>query len=450
MKAQYIRAMDALHRGCEILAGACLVIITLIIPYGVFCRYVLNSAASWPEPMAVLLMIVLSFLSAVVCYREHLHIGVGVLPAYLSDRAKAYLGWFLEACMLATNFYFMLVWGVSLVEATWNQTIPDFPAISVGMTYLPIPLGGALTALLVIERFMTQKFFAEPEAKTVSGLTTGIALRETGRVMDILILIGSFTVVCLMGMPVAYALGIASILGALYTGIPLEAVMLKVAGGMSGFSLLAIPFFILTGAIMAVGGMAERLINLAKVFVGAIRGGMALVNIVASTMFGCISGSSVADTAAVGGVMIPQMIKIGYPRLFAVNVTISGSLQPLLVPPSHNMIIYSIAAGGTVSVAHLFMAGIIPALLLGLSLVILVLYIARRDNFPKGEQVPFSQIGKIALDAVWGMVTIVIILGGILSGVFTPTESGAVACVYAFLVTMFVYRDVKWSEKIRN
>jgi len=205
--------------------------------------------------------------------------------------------------------------------------------------------------------------------------------------MDIVILVGSFTVVCLMGMPVAYALGIASILGALYTGIPLEAVMLKVAGGMSGFSLLAIPFFILTGAIMAVGGMAERLINLAKVFVGAIRGGMALVNILASTMFGCISGSSVADTAAVGGVMIPQMIKMGYPRLFAVNVTISGSLQPLLVPPSHNMIIYSIAAGGTVSVAHLFMGGIIPALLLGLSLVILVLYIAHRDNFPKGEQV---------------------------------------------------------------
>ena len=171
MKAQYIRAMDILHRGCEILAGACLVIITLIIPYGVFCRYVLNSAASWPEPMAVLLMIVLSFLSAVVCYREHLHIGVGVLPAYLSDRAKACLGWFLEACMLATNL-FMLVWGISLVEATWNQTIPDFPAISVGLTYLPIPLGGALTALLVIERFMTQKFFAEPEAETVSGLTT--------------------------------------------------------------------------------------------------------------------------------------------------------------------------------------------------------------------------------------------------------------------------------------
>ena len=264
--------------------------------------------------------------------------------------------------------------------------------------------------------------------------------------MDIFILVGGFTIVCLMGMPVAYALGIAAIAAALYAGIPLEAVMLKVAGGMSGFSLLAIPFFILTGAIMAVGGMAERLVNLAKVFVGFIRGGMALVNILASTMFGCISGSSVADTAAVGSVMIPQMIKSGYPRLFAVNVTISGSLQPLLVPPSHNMIIYSIAAGGTISVAHLFMGGIIPALLLGLSLIILVLIIAYRNKFPRGEIVPLRQAVKMAVDAIWGMVTVVIILGGILSGVFTPTESGAVACIYAFLVTMFVYRDVKWRE----
>ncbi len=264
--------------------------------------------------------------------------------------------------------------------------------------------------------------------------------------MDVFILIGTFTIVCLLGMPVAYALGIAAIAAALWIDLPLEAVMLKVSGGMSGFSLLAIPFFILAGAIMAVGGMAERLVNLAKVFVGFIRGGMALVNILASTMFGCISGSSVADTAAVGSVMIPQMIKNGYPRLFAVNVTISGSLQPLLVPPSHNMIIYSIAAGGTISVAHMFMAGIIPALLLGLSLIILVLIIAYRKSYPKGDVIPLRQALKIAFDAIWGMVTIAIILGGILSGIFTPTEAGAVAVVYAFFVTMFVYRDVKWSE----
>ena len=264
--------------------------------------------------------------------------------------------------------------------------------------------------------------------------------------MEVLVLIGSFTVLCLMGMPVAYALGLAAIFAALWIGLPLEAVMLKTSDGMDDFPLLAIPFFILAGAIMAEGGMAERIINLAKVFVGFIRGGLALVNILASTMFGCISGSSVADTASIGSVMIPQMIKSGYPRLFAVNVTISGSLQPLLIPPSHNAVIYSLAAGGTVSVAHLFMAGVIPGLLLGLSLMILCLIIAHRKNFPKGEPISPRQAVCIAYQAFWGLVTVVIILGGILSGIFTPTESAAVASVYAFLVTMFIYRDYKWRE----
>jgi tripartite ATP-independent transporter DctM subunit len=264
--------------------------------------------------------------------------------------------------------------------------------------------------------------------------------------MDVLILIGSFTILCLLGMPVAYALGLASILTALWTGLPLEAVMLKTSDGMDDFPLLAIPFFILAGAIMAEGGMAERIINLAKVFVGFIRGGLALVNILASTMFGAISGSSVADTASIGAVMIPQMIKNGYPRLFAVNVTISGSLQPLLIPPSHNAVIYSLATGGTVSVAHLFVAGVIPGLLLGLSLMALCLLIARRQNFPKGERISPRQALCIAADAFWGLVTVFIILGGILSGIFTPTESAAVASVYALLVTLFVYRDYRWRD----
>jgi tripartite ATP-independent transporter DctM subunit len=264
--------------------------------------------------------------------------------------------------------------------------------------------------------------------------------------MDMLILMGGFAVLCLLGMPVAYALGLAAILTALWGGLPLEAVMLKTSDGMDDFALLAIPFFILAGGIMAEGGMAERLVNLAKVFVGFLRGGLALVNILASTFFGCISGSSVADTASIGSVMIPQMIKNGYPRLFAVNVTIAGSLQPLLIPPSHNAVIYSLAAGGTISVAHLFIAGIIPGLLLGLSLMFLCFYIARRDNLPKGEVIPLRRALKIAVEAFWGLLTVFIIIGGILSGVFTPTESAAVACIYSFLVTMFIYRDYKWSE----
>ena len=171
MKELYFRAMDAIHNACLFVAGAFLVIIVLIIPYGVFTRYLLNSAASWPEPLAILLMIVISFLSAVVCYREYLHIGVGVLPAFLHKPAKSFLGWILEMLMVATNL-FMFIWGIKLCQTTWHQAIPEFPIITVGLAYLPSPIGGGLTVLFVIERFLTQKFFSEPEPETVSQLTT--------------------------------------------------------------------------------------------------------------------------------------------------------------------------------------------------------------------------------------------------------------------------------------
>ena len=167
--------------------------------------------------------------------------------------------------------------------------------------------------------------------------------------------------------------------------------MLKVSDGTDDFALLAIPFFILAGAIMGEGGMAERLVNLAKIFVGWIRGGLALVNILASAFFGCISGSSVADTASIGSVMIPQMIKNGYPRLFAVNVTVAGSLQPLLIPPSHNAVIYSLAAGGFISIGDLFLAGAIPGFLLGLSLMVLVPHHRAARQLAEGRADPAAR-----------------------------------------------------------
>ena len=262
--------------------------------------------------------------------------------------------------------------------------------------------------------------------------------------MDTFILLGSFTLFCAIGVPVAYALGLSAIATALWIDIPLEAVMLKTSDGVDNFPLLAIPFFVLTGALMAEGGTARRLINFAQIFVGFIRGGLSLVNIVASTLFGCISGSSVADTASIGSVMIPQMIKQGYPRVFATNVTICGSLQAILLPPSHNSVIYSLAAGGTVSIAHLFLAGIIPGVMLGISIMALCLVVAHRKGYPKGELVPLRQAWRTAVDAIWGMMTVVIILGGILTGVFTATEAGSVACAYAFFVSMFVYRECSW------
>src|SRR4029079_10941797 len=224
--------------------------------------------------------------------------------------------------------------------------------------------------------------------------------------MDVLVLLGSFCLLCALGLPVAYGLGLSALVAAIYVDIPLEAVMLKISDGTDDFALLAIPFFVLAGAIMAEGGMATRLVNLAKVFVGFIRGGLAIVNVLASPLFGCISGCSVAETSSIGSVMIPQMVKAGYPRIYATNVTICGSVQALMIPPSHNAVIYSIAAGGTVSVANLFLAGIFPGLLFGLCLMGLVLWTAHRRQLPVSEPVPLSQVPKIVREALWGLVTV--------------------------------------------
>jgi tripartite ATP-independent transporter DctM subunit len=264
--------------------------------------------------------------------------------------------------------------------------------------------------------------------------------------MDAFILLGSFAALMLIGMPVAYALGLAALVGAWWIEIPFDAMMIQIAAGVNKFSLLAIPFFVLAGAIMAEGGMSRRLVAFAGVLVGFIRGGLSLVNILASTFFGAISGSSLADTASIGSVMIPEMEKKGYPRPFATAVTVSGSVQAILIPPSHNAVIYSLAAGGGVSIAALFLAGVLPGLLLGLTLAIMCLFIAKKRNFPKGEVIPLKQALRICVDALWGLMTMVIILGGILSGVFTPTESASIAVIWAFFVTMFIYRDYKWKD----
>ena len=266
--------------------------------------------------------------------------------------------------------------------------------------------------------------------------------------MGILVVLGTLFACFAIGMPIAYGLGLAALAGAWWAGIPPAAVMLQVSSGVSKFAMLTIPFFVLAGAIMAEGGMARRLVRLANALVGfaRVRGGLSVVNVLATTFLSGISGSAVADTSAIGSVMIPQMERSGYPRVFATNVTITSSVQALLVPPSHNAVIYSLATGGTISVISLFMAGVVPGLLLGFAIILLCLVLAYRDNHPRGEAVPLRDALRIMIDAAWGLITIVIIIGGILGGVFTAVEAGAVACVWAFCVTMFVYRDYRWRD----
>src|SRR5471030_3465491 len=220
--------------------------------------------------------------------------------------------------------------------------------------------------------------------------------------MDALIVIGGLLLGIALGVPIAYALALAALAGALWIGIPIEAVMLQISSGVSKFAMLTIPFFVLAGAIMAEGGMARRLVALANVIVGMVRvrGGLSVVNILATTFLSGISGSSVADTSAIGSVMIPKMEKVGYPRVFATNLTITASVQALLVPPSHNAVLYSLATGGTISISALFMAGVVPGLLLGLSIMVLCLVIAYRDGHPRGTTVPLRDAVKITFDAL--------------------------------------------------
>ena len=266
--------------------------------------------------------------------------------------------------------------------------------------------------------------------------------------MDIAVLLVTMFFCFLIGVPIAYSLGLAAIAASFWIGIPLEAVMLQISNGVSKVAMLTIPFFVLAGAIMAEGGMARRMVAFADVLVGftRVRGGLSVVNVLATTLLSGISGSSVADVSAIGSVMIPQMERSGYPRVYATNVTITGSVQALLVPPSHNAIIYSLATGGSISIISLFIAGVVPGLLLGFSIIVLCLVIAYRDGHPRGTSVPLRDAVKISVDAAWGLITLLIILGGILGGIFTAIEAGAVACMWAFFVTMFIYRDYKWRD----
>src|ERR1700691_2217542 len=233
--------------------------------------------------------------------------------------------------------------------------------------------------------------------------------------MDVAVLLVTMFFCFFIGVPIAYSLALAAIAGALWIGIPLEAVMLKISDGVSKVAMLRIPFFVLAGAIMAEGGMARRLVAFANVLVGLLRlrGGLSIVNILATTFMSGISGSSVADASAIGSGMIPQVERWGYPRIFPTNVTIAASVQGLLVPPSHNAVIYSLATGGTISIASLFMAGVMPGLLLGASLMLLCVVLAYRNGHPAGEAVPLRDALRITIDAMWGLFTLVIILGGI-------------------------------------
>ena len=264
--------------------------------------------------------------------------------------------------------------------------------------------------------------------------------------MELYILFGTFVFLLLIGTPIAFCLGIASLATVLYIGIPPMIVFQRLNSGLSVYALLAIPFFIYAGDLMVRGGIAGRLVAFAGSLVGHARGGLGQVNVVASTLFGGVSGSAVADASAIGGLMVPQMEKRGYGTDYAVNVTVVSSIIALLMPPSHNMIIYSISAGGTISIADLFTAGVVPGLLLAACLMLVSWWVAVRRGYPTESFPGWRTVAILLVGAIPGLLLIGIIFGGVRSGVFTATESSCIAVVYAVVATIICYRSLSFND----
>lgn len=261
--------------------------------------------------------------------------------------------------------------------------------------------------------------------------------------MAIALLFGVFALLLMAGVPVAYALAAAAVVVVLHLDLPLILAAQQLAAGAGAISLIAIPLFIFTGELMLRGGISERLIGLAGSLVGHIRGGLGQVNVLSNLFFGGVSGSAIADVSAVGGAMIPQMVKRGFDRDFAVNVSVSAALVALLVPPSHNLILYSAAAGGGLSIADLFAAGIVPALLMTLAMMVTGWLIARRRGYAVEAFPGFRMVLVRLVSALPGLLLVILIFVGIRAGIFTAVESAAIAVVYALIITVFAYRALR-------
>ena len=260
----------------------------------------------------------------------------------------------------------------------------------------------------------------------------------------IAILIILFLVMILLRIQIAFAVGIASTVCLLYLGLPLTNVCQQMVKGLNSFSLMAVPFFITMGCLMGAGGISDKIIALADSLVGWMHGGLAMVNIVASYFFGGISGSATADTASIGKLMIPMMVNAGYDADFSTAVTITSSVEGLLVPPSHNMVIYATAAGG-VSVGALFMAGYLPGALLAISLMVFSYVISMKRNYPRGDGFQLKVFFRQLIKSIWALLAILIVVVGVVMGMFTATESAAIAVIYSLIVSLAIYKELTWK-----
>lgn len=432
----------------------------------VYFRYVVQSALPWSEELSRYLLVYLSFAGGALAYQRGAHVRLELFRAF-PKRQHAVLERFQAACALLLGL--ALAWGgLSLLLRNVNQNSPAM-GVSMGVPNAAIPLCGVLLVLFALERLLkpvTKTSAADSEKPTLvfivvlSLLWLGLAgvlvangfgvawlgfLAAWTQLVSVpLLLLLLFALLLVLGVPIALVIALASLMAMLASGSRLVLLPSRMFAGTDSFPLLAVPLFVLAGSLMNTGGITKRLVGFASNLVGWLRGGLALVNIQASMFFAGISGSAVADASAVGGVLIPAMEEDGYETDFAAAVTAASSTVGPIIPPSIPLVLYGILA--QVSVGALFLAGAIPGILLGLSMMALTYVISIRRGYKAHPWQGWRNLGRSFLGAFWALITPLIILGGILSGVFTATEASAVAVGYAFITGAFIYRELSWRK----
>jgi len=465
------RLDDGLTSVVRVVSAALLLAIVLTISWQVTARYIPDlRVPRWTEEISLIFMVWLAMLGSGLAVRAGEHLSVDVVTRQLPRRVQRGLE---RAVWLAfAGFGGYLFWyGLELSQRTMTQTFAA-TQLPVGWMYLGLPVGGALMAYYALRnvfRLPHPELDEVIESAQVRGNWTvriGIVVILAGLVggafwlfgADVLlgpigVLLGGVGLLMLLGVPIAVALGMASLITVTtlhlvepsMRSLPPLIVAQRMANGVNATPLLAIPFFILAGLIMAEGGIATRLVEFSRVLVGPIRGGLAHVNVVASMLFGGTSGSAVADVSSNGSILIPMMKRKGYDADFSVGITVASSVQGIIIPPSHNAVIYSLAAGG-VSISALFLAGYLPGAMIGLFLILAGYVLALRRGYPSDSRPPPWESAKVSFVAIPGLFVGLIIVGGIAFGWFTATEAAAIGAVVAFMVSTLIYREMGFKK----
>lgn len=464
-KTSVLRSVyDFIYNFVFLICKLLLIIDILITTMAVVGRYVsFIPDPAWSEELVLTCMAYMAVLSAALAIRKKAHIRMTAFDSYLPKNVVLVTDILADLAVLALALIMIKVgWAYANQLGRFGKYV-SMPNLSRFWMYFPVPLAGIAMVVFLFEslydsiKLLTNKgkiiltvlliaflvivFVSPMTVEAIVNSLTGVIKKDN---LSIFILLGSFFLMIFLRFPIAYAVALASILCLISRGQPLVEVCRNMVKGISSFSLMAVPFFITMGCLMGSGGISDKLISLANAMVGWMRGGMAMVNIVASLFFGGISGSASADTASIGAIMIPMMVDQGYDADFSTAVTITSSCEGLLIPPSHNMVIYATTAGG-ISVGSLFLAGYLPGVLLAVTLMIGSYIISVKRNYPKGEKFSVNRLVKELKVSFWALAAVLIVVVGVVGGVFTATESAAIAVIYSLIVSVYIYKELTWK-----